>query len=317
MICPEARRPNAEDHSMLRLAALAFALAPLAACSGPQDATDDAGDTDTGFPVADCGAGTEAPAVVEVTRVAAVPVVFGSGVRGNVVLPDVVFAAAAPDAQLDFANACTRCMSSFGPRVFDNGSVAITGFDTRHLLDLEAANTWVAARVAEARDGAVTFGAETFLLSPMWTKYPFVRGPDADSAAANDSFVFSVSAAFWVGASVALVPGNACAADELQRIRSAAPNNDAMFTAMGKVLTASGGSVRVSIMSTADADVLGVVDVGCTTSTPGACVDVLAPLAALQPVAPTLDGADVVMSGADTTWRAATFLAQPVSGLPE
>jgi hypothetical protein len=292
-------------------------LAPLTACSGPQDATDDAGTSDSGFAVADCGTGTEAPAVVEVTRVAAVPVVFGAGVRDNVALPDVVFAAAAPDAQLDFANACTRCTSSFGARVFDDGSLVVTGIDARTLLDLETAEAWSTARVAEARAGAVTFGTETFRLAPMWTMYPFVRGPDVDSAAANDSFVFSVSAAFWLGASVALVPGNACAADELQRIRSAAPDEDTMFTAMGKVLTASGGSVRVSVISTAADDVLGLADVGCTTSTPGDCVDVLATLAALQPAVPTLDSAEVVMSGADPFWRAATFLAQPVSGLPE
>jgi hypothetical protein len=302
---------------MLRSAALAFALTPLAACSAPQDAPDDAGVTDPGFAVADCGTATEAAAaVVDVTRLGAVPVVFGSGVRGNVVLPGVVFAAAGPDAQVDFANACTRCTSAFGAGAFDSGS-AVSGFGPRHLIDLEGANAWVAARVAEARDGAKTYGAETFLLAPMWTMYPFVRATDVDEAAANDSFVFSVSAAFWVGASVALVPGNACAADELRRIGKAAVDDDTRFTAMGQVLTASGGGVRVSIISTADEDVLDVDGLGCTTSTPGVCVDALAALHALQPQAPTDDDADVVMSGADPTWRAATFLAQPVSSLSD
>lgn len=302
---------------MLRVAALGLVLAPLTACSGPQNAPDDEADTDSGPVVAACGTATEARAATVVReRLGAVPVVFGSGVRADVVLPDVAFAAPAPGAQLEFANACIRCTTSQGPGIFDDGSAAATGFNDRNLIDLDAADAWVLSRVEEARDGALTFGVETFLLAPMWTMAPFVRGPDAGTAAANDSYVFSVSAAWWLAASVALVPGNDCAAAELRRLRSAGLDVDRMLAAMGEVLTASGGEVRVSIMTTAAEDAL-TADVACTTSTLAACIDALPALAAQQPPLPGIDVADAVMRGDDPSWRAATFLAQPVSTLPD
>jgi hypothetical protein len=264
--------------------------------------------------VASCGEATTAQAAtLEVGRLAAVPVVFGSGVRGDVLLPGVRFAQPRADADVEFYQRCSPCTGKSGEGTFEDGKSGVLRLHTV-VLDTATAQAWVNAHVDAAAAGAVTYGTEFYAVAALWMVSGFEAGPDHAAALDDDAFISSINAVYWLAGNITLVGGNSCATQELRRLADLPGLDDGVrHAAMSDVLVASGGSVEVSVLGTVEPSLLDLDTTGCTTADVGAC---LAVLGALQHVAfapPAADDVDAVLSGAHPSWRAAEFMAEFVS----
>jgi hypothetical protein len=264
--------------------------------------------------VARCGEATSAAAAtVDVGRLAVVPVEFGSGVRGETVMPGLRFAKPSADAEVEFYQRCMPCTGKSGEGIFADGKSGVLRLNTV-LLDTATAQTWVDAHVDAGAAGAVTYGTEFYALAALWMVSGFEPGPDHAAALEDDAFISSINAVYWLAGNVTLVGGNSCATQELRRLADLPGlDDDVRHAAMSEVLVASGGAVQVSVLGTVEPSLLDVDTTSCTTADVGACLAVLDALhqVALNP--PVADDVDAVLSGEHPSWRAAEFMAEFVS----
>lgn len=227
-----------------------------------------------------CGDGTEARAIeVEVApRVVGRSARPGQGVRDGALL-DAQFI---DDTELFFSGACDPCAGGSGVDRFAAGvsDLSIYVDEESGLLDMAAVDAWTTARAAAIADGAITRGAEGFNLAPRWQLGTSAPGADHADAVASDVAVDSVQAGIWTATSLEVLPGNACAADEVRRLLDTpVDTNDDVIArdeAIGAVLTAAGGMIRLAVASTIAPEHFADIDTSpCTVSTYTACFDVL------------------------------------------
>jgi hypothetical protein len=286
-------------------------VAATTACEVPADGGDGGDGEDEGE--ADCGEGTEARAIeVEVApRVTGLAARPGQGVRDGALL-DAQFLG---DGTLSFSGACDPCAGSASADLFADGTsiVAIHIVEEGALLDVAAVEAWVGARAAAIADGAITKGSEALTLAPRWTLANLDPAADYTNAEATDLVVDNVQAGVWLATALEILPGNECAADEVRRLLAAPGETDddisARDAAIGRVLTASGGTIRIAVASTIAPEHFAAIDTSpCTVSTWSACLDVVEAYSIELDVIDEGD-LDVVLGGTHGMWQPMRFRA--------